>query len=233
MRIAICDKDAVFSKKLKHILYTYSNRHNFDFFVETFDSGEELLKSENKYLIIFIEYSLTGINGLETVKEMRKQNDNTKIIFLTNNTRFIFEAFRVNPYRFLTKPLNQAELIKTLDELFYDNNINYPLQITDGITTHCIDTNEITYLEADNKYCYVHLYDNVILCKKTMARVYEALPKIHFAKINRSFVVNLNCIDKYNNENVFLKNGVSLHMTRTYSKNFKNNYTDYLHPEII
>ncbi len=228
MRIAICDKDNIFSIKLKQALYSYSNLHNLDFFIEVFNSGEKLLHSKNKYNLIFIEYTLSGINGLETVKEMRRQNNNTKIIFLTTNTKFIFEAFKVNTYRFLTKPLKKDILYKTLDDYFKESHSHYALLVNDGINTLCIYTDEIFYLEANNKYCFIHLENKTILCKKTMARVFEVLPKFYFQKINRAYIVNLNLINKYNSENVSLKNGKTLRITRTNLKIFKQKYTDFI-----
>lgn len=222
MKIAICDTDTALSCKLKHILYKYSNNYKLDFFVETFSSGEQLLSSQNNFLLIFIDYTLNGINGLETAKEIYNRNRNTKIIFLTNDTTFVFDAFHISAYYFIKKPLIEEEINISLDRLFFSTHTNYPLQISDGEMTHCINTDEIIYLEADNKYCHVHLCDNVILCKKTMARVYAALPKTHFQKINRAFIVNCKYVDKYNTENVFLKNGEGLHITRTYYKDFKN-----------
>jgi len=99
--------------------------------------------------------------------------------------------------------------------------------------TVCLNSEEIFYIEASNKHCLIHLKNEIILCKKTMARVSEVLPKIHFQKINRAFIINLNCIDKYNSDSVFLKNGENLHITRTYYKSFKQNYFEYLKPKII
>ncbi len=233
MRIAICDKDDIFSKELKQVLYSYSNLYNLEFFIEIFDSGEKLLCSKNKYTLIFIEYTLSGINGLETVKEMRRKNDNTKIIFLTTNTTFVFEAFKVNTYRFFTKPYNKNQLYKTLTEFITNNNTHCPIWINSEESTICVNSEEIIYIEANNKHCLVHLKNEIILCKKTMARVFSALPQIHFEKINRAFVINLGYINKYNNDCVFLKNGERLHITRTYFKNFKQNYFEYSKPKII
>lgn len=222
MKIAICDADTAFSCKLKHILYAYSNKYKLDFFIEIFNSGEQLLNSQSNFLLIFIEYTLTGINGLETAKQIYSRNQSTKIIFLTNESKFIFDAFHINAYRFIKKPLSEDEINISLNRLFFDSHTHYPVRINDGYMTHCINTDEIIYIEADNKFCYIHLCDRVILCKKTMARIYDALPKIYFQKINRAFVVNLKFVSKFNAESVFLKNGEALHITRTYYKDFKN-----------
>ncbi len=233
MRIAICDANNFFTSDLKHKLYIYSNKFKLDFVIDTFSSGEELLKSNRRYSIIFIEYCLSGINGLETARLLRNDNIHSKIIFISENTDCIFQLFSVSPFRFLTKPLEEKSLYKTLDDYFSETKSHYALWINDGINTFCIHTDEIFYLEANNKYCFIHLKTKTIHCKKTMARVYAALPKLHFQKINRAFIVNLDVINKYNSENVSLKNGESLHITRTYYKTFKQNYLEYSLPRIV
>lgn len=233
MRIAICDTDNTFAKYLKHKIYFYCNKHRLDFVIDIFTNGENLLESDQRYSLIFIEYSLSGINGLETAKLLRKNNIHSKIIFISQNTDFVFETFSVSPFRFLKKPISEITLYKTLDDYFSENNTHYTLWVNDGTNTICLNTNEIVYLEANNKYCFIHLNNKTILCKKTMARVFEFLPKLHFQKINRAFIVNLDAIKKYNSENVALKNGETLRITRTYFKNFKHNYREYSLPKII
>ncbi len=233
MRIAICDKDGNFSNTLKQKLYSYSNKSKYEFYVETFKSGEELLKSKNKYILIFIEYTLPGINGFETAKELRRRSNFCKIIFLTAYTDFVFDAFTIEACRFLTKPLSNTMLVNTLNEVFASKACSDPLFVNIGGNTLCLNIEEIFYLEADNKYCYIHLKKETVLYKKTMARAFEVLPKSRFQKINRAFVVNLNYIDKYNSDSVFLKNGKELHITRTYYKNFKRNYIEFSCPVIL
>ncbi len=233
MRIAICDTDNFASNNLKHRLYKYSNHYKLDFVVDIFSSGEELLANHNNYSVIFVEYNLSGIDGLKTSIILRQRNVHSKIIFTSINTDFILETFRVSPFRFLKKPINETALTKALDDCFSKADNHYLLWINNGINTFCFCTSDVLYLEADNKHCHIHLKDKTILCKKTMARVYELFPKPHFQKINRAFIVNLNIINKYSSENVELINGEKLHITRTYFKTFKQNYFNYTLPRTV
>lgn len=232
MRIAICDSNTNYLKTLKQLLYRYSNSYKMDFIVEEFINGEQLLLSKNEYCLIFTEYFLSGINGLETAKLLRKNNDKTAIVFVSNNTDFVFESFKVAPYRFLTKPLKCEDLFDTLDDFFKSYSEKYPLCITDDINTHCLNATDILYLEANNKHCFIHLKNEVIPCKRTMARVFNALPQKYFKKIHRAFIVNLNFINKYNSEYIFLNNGEKLHISRNYYKYFKEEYLNFANPKI-
>ena len=231
MKIAICDNDISSTNKLKHILYRYSNINNFEFLVETFKSCEDFLHRKDKFCIVFIESSL--INRIEIIKQIKNISNTSKIFILSDNQNFLFESVEINAYRFLKKPFDVKTVYKILNQIFLGQEIHHPLWIKEGVTTHCIDTSEIVYIEADNKYCYIHLNDGIIWCKKTMARVLETLPKLYFLKINRAFVININFINKYNHDSVFLKNGEDLHITRTYYNDFKKNFTIFSNPKII
>ncbi len=232
MRIAICDSNIDNLREVKKSLYRYSNLNKIDFIVEEFFCGEELLKSKSTYFIIFIEYNLCGIDGLKTAKKLRENGVKAEIIFLSQNTDFIFESFKVSPYRFLTKPISQKILFETLNDFFNSHSENYPIWINNQINTYCLNTKDIVYLEADNKHCFVHLSDEAIPCNKTMAKVYSTLPNKYFIKINRAFIVNLNYISKYNSEYVFLNNGQKLHVSRNYYKCFKEEYINFAKPKI-
>lgn len=230
MRIAVCDIKKEFLEKIKSIIYKYADFHRLDIVVDCYSHGEALLCSKIQYSLIFLGYELQGKNGLETAVSLRISNNYSSIVFISGNTDFVFDTFKVNPYRFLIPPLNQSDLYKLLDDFFTQFGNDYPLWIKNGEETFCLNTREIVYLEANNKHSVIHLQREAIPCNRTMARVFDVLPKNHFTKINRAYIVNLNFIAKYNNDTVFLKNGEKVHISRNYFKNFKEEYRFFLNP---
>lgn len=231
MRIAICDTDKNFVLKIKNTIYNYANSNRLDIVVDCYISGERLLENKQNYNLIFLEYKLSGINGLETAKIIKSHKPNTAIIFMSNDTSFVFEAFKVSPFRFLKKPLKYSQLTEALDSYFKKIGKDFPLWIKSYDHTFCLSTEEVLFLEADNKHCFVHLKNERLKCNKTMARVYEVLPKNHFSKINRAFVVNLDYITGYSHEELTLKNGISLPISRNFQKSFKEDYRRFCCPK--
>ena len=230
MRIALCDWDRKFVETVKNMIYIYAEHFRIDIVADCYDSGETLTSSGINYNMIFLGYRLNGINGMKTAENIRRSNSDTAIIFVSEYTDFVFEAFKVTPYRFLIKPLSRNTLFETLNDYFKRYGTDYPLWLRCGEDTVCLNTNEIYFLEADNKHCFVHLKGEILSCNRTMARVFGVLPKNHFSKINRAFVVNLNFVEKYNNEQIFLKNGQSIHISRNYLKAFKDEYRRFSNP---
>lgn len=224
MRFAICNADLKYSENLKKTIYTYAEKHKLDIYVECFANGKDILNNAKKYNLLILSENLLGENGFTVIERVRKEMPLTDIIFESEHYDRFLNAFKINPYRFLLSPITPVKLTSVLDEYFEIRGNDYPLWIKSGLETYCLNTSEIVYLEADNKHCHLQLDDRRLSCNKTMARVFNVLPKNHFIKIHRAFVVNSNYINYYNRDNVYLKNGDSLHISRHYYKEFKEEY---------
>ena len=228
MRIALCNKYKKTLNNLKLIIYEYAERMRVEAVVDYYYYGEDIFTSGISYNMIFIDYFLYGKNGLEIAKELRASGCQSAIIFTCNSTHFVLEAFKVNPQAFLLTPVDKTKIFCVLDEYFEKKGVDYHLLVKSGEDTICLNTSQIIYLEADNKHCFVNLESERIRCNKTMARIYEEMPKNHFLKINRAYVINSNYVNKYNNEVVFLRNGEKLRISRHYLKDFKHDYRSYI-----
>lgn len=232
MRFAICNADLKYSHMLKKTIYAYADKHKLDIYVECFVTGKDLLSIGNRYNLIILSENLLGEDGFTVAERVRKEMPLTDIIFESEHSDHFLNAFKINPYRFLLSPITQVKLISVLNEYFEIRGNDYSLWVKSGLDTYCLNTSEILYIEADNKHCHLQLDDKRLSCNKTMARVFDVLPKNHFIKIHRAFVVNSNYINYYNRENVYLKNGDSLHISRHYYREFKEEYQRLINPVI-
>ncbi|MHC4740377.1 MAG: response regulator [Planctomycetota bacterium] len=94
-----------------------------EFTVDTAESGEEGLrmKQEGDYDLIFLDYKMPGINGVETLRRIRRTDRETPIyIFTAFHEDFLSELSIAQAeslkFEVLKKPLG-AELIVKLAEL--------------------------------------------------------------------------------------------------------------------
>lgn len=227
MRMAICDDDRNLIQEMRPRIFEYANKHRLDLVIDQFFAGEELIVSTVKYDIIVLDYQMPGIDGMNTARILRGRNNNCTIIFLTNYPDFVYESFEVNTFRFLKKPLDYDKLFDAFDDYFKMYGNDYPIILQCNRENISLNTNEIVYLEAMNKSCLIHLKKGTLQCSKTMATVRKQLPKLHFYKVNRAFIINFNFIAKYDNDNITLKTGEKIHITRNYLTAFKTAYRSY------
>ncbi|MBI5477047.1 MAG: response regulator [Ignavibacteriales bacterium] len=88
------------------------------FEVDTADDGDTALKmmKEKKYDIVLLDIRMPRMNGLEVLKEMRKQKINTRTIMLTgvDDLSVALEAVKSGAIDYLTKPYELDNLMKSI-----------------------------------------------------------------------------------------------------------------------
>lgn len=198
MRIAVCKSNKHYLNTLKLMIYRYAEKMKIEILTECYLCGKDMLASGNRFNIVFLDYNLAGEKGLQIAKAIRKFDSLCLIVFIGSDTCFAGDIVKVYPSDYLTYPINEAKVFGVLDEYFCKRGIKYPLLIKSGEDIVCLNTSEIVYLEASNKHCVVHLKEKSLNCNKTMACVYDQLPKILFLKINRAFVINSGYINRFN-----------------------------------
>ena len=228
MKVAIYD-DLSSGKDLKRLVYLFSNYKKIDLVVDIFTCTDELFKQKQNYKIFFISFKTQ--NGISLAERLYHYGINAPIIITANSSDKAINAFKINAYYFLQTPIQTDLLFEVLENYF--NTFVYPLIISDGFETICINCNDIIYLEANNKHCFIHLQNQTVQCNKTMARVLEVLPENRFLKISRAFAVNSNYISRFNSESVTLTNGDTLRPSRHFYKTFKCDYLRIQTPKII
>lgn len=233
MFAALCDDDKYITEEIKKLLLEYAKDNRITIDIDEFESGEELLNSEKNYDIIVLDYQLGSTNGLTVAKELRKRNVLSSIIFLTSYPNFMIDAFEVNTFRFLLKPIDKSKFFKAIDDYIKIVDANYPITIIQNKELKKINSNEICYIEADGKYSNIHLSDKIMHCSKTLAGVTKLLPAYCFVKTHRAFVVNLHYIKSYSSDTVYLSNGESAFLSKNYQKSFQTSYMNFLKKKYV
>ncbi|MDR0287345.1 MAG: LytTR family DNA-binding domain-containing protein [Clostridiales bacterium] len=227
MKIAICDDERDFTGNLKSMINKYLNHHRIESVIDEYSSGESILQNTHTYDMVFLDYRMDGLNGLETARIMRKNNAVCSIVFVTNYPDFVYDAFEVDTFRFLKKPVNEYMVNYTMDGYFakFGNDFHILLQVERETVT--VNTKDIVYLEAMGKHCIVHTVTESLNCATTMSVISRMLPNQHFYKTHKAFIINMNYIDRYKHDEVLLKNGKSAFISRNYYRDFKQTYCDY------
>jgi DNA-binding LytR/AlgR family response regulator len=239
LRFAVCDDERAFCDYLKGKIYDYSNLHKLDLAVDIYLSGYELLRSDNKYAVVFMDYIMDGLDGLQTARKLREKDDDCTIIFTTMSLDAGPESMEIGSFRYLVKPLKDEDLRKALDTYFSLRRDRYPVMLrirTENERgkeiapkeTYPVQPREIVYIEGYNKYAKIHLKDKrVLVCIHTMKAVLAMLPKDDFCRVGKGYAVNLMHISNRNREYIYFKNGESVPISRFYYKSFISEYMRY------
>lgn len=175
--------------------------------------GEEAIvqAKENPPDILLMDIHLSGrLNGIETAKAIQKFKD-VPIIYLTatNDETTFAMAKETHPRAFITKPFNKLNLQRSIALVVEQLRENKRMQQTQtdfeilkdrvfvrhhGKMTKLL-LDDILFIEADRNYCTIVGENSSYMLSSTLKNMEEQLPKNHFLRVHRSFMVNISKLD--------------------------------------
>lgn len=176
--------------------------------------------------LVFLDINMPEISGISFAKSINK---NIKIIFTTAYREYAVEGFELQAVDYLLKPISFERLLKAVNTYFevYNNNQEITSNNTETINFMFVRSdrrmqkiafNEIVYIESYSDYIKIHLADKTtVVTRETISAVEAKLPKRDFIRIHRSFIIAINFIDSFTNEEIVIF-GKSLTISRSYKK---------------
>ena len=187
------------------------------------DEAVELIR-KNDLDLVFLDVEMPYGNAFDLLEKVGDRTFET--VFVTAYDHYAKDALNVHASYYLLKPINIDELIKAVDYVvaikekeatLKDKVLSTNLKTVDGVITiptqegfEVLQINEILYCQADDNYTNIFLENDKKLVSKTLKYFEDALTEFGFARIHKSYLVNVKAITKYNKGkggSVELKNG--------------------------
>lgn len=108
---------------------------------------------ENDFDLIILDIMLPGINGLDVCKEIRKNNKNIPILFLTalSSSENIVLGLESGGDDYLVKPFKFIELVARIKSLLRRSHQNNNLETTDVIDENIYQFSDVTVNDYTKK----------------------------------------------------------------------------------
>ncbi|MGL5256052.1 MAG: LytR/AlgR family response regulator transcription factor, partial [Proteocatella sp.] len=99
LKIAICDDQSQESRVIETILNEYLITNECSAEIRVFNHSDELLKiiENDNFHIYILDIVMPMVNGLELGKEIRKNDREAQIIYVTTEAQFALNAYSVMP----------------------------------------------------------------------------------------------------------------------------------------
>ncbi len=121
MRIAICDDESDQLALIGEYVSQYIESEKLDIEIVKFTNPSELLEYEKENggsKIYILDIVMSGMSGIELGQSIRKYNKRSIIIYLTTTKEYSLDAFSVNAFSYLVKPVDRERLFGELDKFF-------------------------------------------------------------------------------------------------------------------
>ena len=161
--------------------------------------------------LVFLDVEMPFGNAFDLLEKVEDRRFET--VFVTAYDHYAIEALNSHASYYLLKPISIDELIKAVNHVTeikereneLQNKILSPkvaavagkitIPLQDGFEV--LDINDIVFCKADDNYTEIHLASSKKLVSKTLKYFEMALSEYPFARIHKSYLVNVNEIVKY------------------------------------
>lgn len=206
--VAVCDDEAVYREQLLRMLEESKIQEHC--VVSDFSSGNALLDACKARIfdLVFLDIEMPGLDGLRTAEALKALNPDMLIIFISNHPNYVFDAFKVEAFRFLIKPVAfenlREELTLAVEKL---RSIRAIYALPEG--SRVFPVKEIVYLEVRGHILTIHAGDTVS-CKGKLDDEEARLAPNRFIRSHKSFLVNPRHILEIDGLAIHLRNGESV-----------------------
>ncbi|MFH6602359.1 LytR/AlgR family response regulator transcription factor [Maribacter algicola] len=234
LKTIIVEDEANSREILKNYLTKYCKDVKIEGEAASIQEGIELI-DRHELDLVFLDVEMPFGNAFDLLEQVPDRTFET--VFVTAYNHYAMDALNNHAAYYLMKPINIDELVKAVayvgeikkKEAALNDQILQPViknvkgKITlpqqDGFQV--LDVADIVFCRADDNYTEIHLESKKILVSKTLKYFEDALSEFPFARIHKSYLVNVNEIVKYKKGkggSVIVSNGKELMVSASKKK---------------
>ena len=239
MRIVICDDEPGYRALLHERILQYGFEQDFEAQIAEYESGGQLiaaLDAGERADVYFLDIQMENgdDDGIRVAKELRRRGENGLIVYVTSFIDYAQTGYEVKAFRYLLKsqisgsrkpaqynkanapacPDKLAEVLSAVrKELFGEEYFSFRI----NRETLRVEKGKILYLESDKRQIFIYTGDESYCFYGSLDQAQEQLGE-GFLRCHRSYLVNLKHIQRYSREQISLKGGAAVPVSRSYAK---------------
>jgi two-component system, LytTR family, response regulator len=197
--------------------------------------------SELKPSLVFLDIQMPGMTGFEVIENIGVDHM-PFVVFVTAYDQYALDAFEVNAIDYLLKPfdherfqkafckaLERIELknpvkidyVKLLAEINSNKKYSERFLVNQSSKYFFVQADDISYISSEEKYVSLHAGSGTFLLRETMNNMEEKLGTDKFARVHRSYIVNISYIKEiqpwsHGDYIIVLKNNEKITLSRRY-----------------
>jgi len=181
----------------------------------------KMLHKENIELM-FLDIRMPAINGIEFLRSLKSP---PKVIFTTAYSEYALTGFELDGIDYLLKPISYERFEKSMEKLFRiypDERIQqkqYTYFKVSGKLVKVMHT-ELLYAQSVKDYILLKTTKGNLLTYMTMKNLAGLLPADTFARVHRSYLVNMNYIEVMD-KNILNVAGTNITIGENYRDNLQ------------
>lgn len=152
--------------------------------------------------LVFLDIEMPLISGFELLETL---NYKPQVIVVSGNTAYALKAFEYDVTDFLQKPilLTRFDLaikraMLKYEQIHQNDDSENQIFIRSKMSKKRINFGEIKWIEAKGDYVKIVTLDSHVIVLSSLRAFHELLPQETFIRVHKSFVINIEKIDRFN-----------------------------------
>lgn len=194
LKIAICDDEPFMAREIADRLSGYMEEKRVaSYRADSFSSGRALLESGREFDLIFLDIQMEQPDGMETAKALRQRESRGLLVFVTVLKECVFDAFEVEAFDYLIKPLDSERFRRTMDRAVkaLEQRTAKSVMVRRGTSREVIPLARIVYCEVQGRKIYLRESDGNIIDFYERLDDFQRRVDGRFFRCHRSYLVNL------------------------------------------
>lgn len=186
--------------------------------------------------LMFLDINMPELSGLDFLKALR---DAPLVIFTTAYPQYALESYELDAIDYLVKPIRIERFLKAVNKA--ENHLKLLQQEAKNSHVEKIEEDfvfikaerkffkiyfkDILYIEGLKDYVVIYTIDNKIITSMNVKTISGQLPAAVFARVSKSYIVNVKHINSFDNELVYI-NGNEIPIGQSFKDDFIKQYID-------
>ena len=209
LSIAVCDDEVIeccnMAKRIKEIM----EEIKMPCIIRQFQSGGELLQTLESFDVVFLDIIMRELDGMKTAQIFRERASDKILIFVSSSKEYVFEAYDVEAFQYLLKPVDDRKLKSVLQKavLKTESRLQEFIIVSRERQKKKLFLDDIYYFEIKGRMVDAHGPEGIFTYYEQMGKLENKLQDKGFFRCHKSYLVNLKYVDRYNRQEVILENG--------------------------
>jgi len=209
LSIAVCDDEVIeccsMASKIKDILEAMK----IPCIIRQFYNGRELLQALESFDMVFLDIIMQDLDGMKTAQIFRERASDQILIFISSSREYVFEAYDVEAFQYLLKPVDGKKLKSVLQKavLKTERRSQEFIIASRERQKKKLFLDDIYYFEIKGRMVDVHGPEGIFTYYEQIGELEDKLRDKGFCRCHKSYLINLKYACGYNRQEVILENG--------------------------
>ena len=237
LRIAVCDDEIVQQKVMQALLQKYFEENDTWAEVKFYSSGQEYLKEKKSEIlntdIFLLDIFMPELNGIDIGKELKSIGAKGKIIFITAGNDFITEAFEIQAFSYIQKPVIYEKFSKVMNSVIKSFEKTRYMDVVVDREKQRIYLDDIEYVETLGRRLVIYRQDEGVETYLSVKNFMDEYGEEDFLQISRYVAVSKSKIQRIVGRSLYLMNGRELSISEKYLPTTKKLHIEYIHTKKV